>query len=367
MPDIAAVAMVEDYHPKRRFQPVRFKNIALDTTHAYLVKNLIPREGLVIVWGPPKCGKSFLIFDLTLHIALGWTYRGRRVDPGPVVYIACEGERGFGARTEAFREAKLSASDEADPPFYLLTTRLDLVADNNALAVDIKSTMGEGGCSAIIVDTLNRTLAGSESSDEDMSAYVKAADRLREDFHCAVIIIHHCGINGERPRGHTSLTGAADAQIAVKRDGADRIVATVEYMKDGPEGDEILSRLEVVEVGTDEDGDAITSCVIVPVADGEQHRSKAPLRLSAKNRIALDLLQKAIAEVGLPAPSSAHVPPQAIGITVETWRSYFRTGTADDGQTPNARKKAFQRAREALQSAKTVNIWDDFVWVVTDA
>jgi len=26
-------------------------------------------------------------------------------------------------------------------------------------------------------------------------------------------VIHHCGINGDRPRGHTSLTGAADAQI----------------------------------------------------------------------------------------------------------------------------------------------------------
>jgi hypothetical protein len=33
-----------------------------------------------------------------------------------------------------------------------------------------------------------------------------------------VVIVHHCGIEGTRPRGHSSLTGAADAQLAVKRD-----------------------------------------------------------------------------------------------------------------------------------------------------
>ena len=27
----------------------------------------IPRVGLVVVWGPPKCGKSFWAFDLAMH------------------------------------------------------------------------------------------------------------------------------------------------------------------------------------------------------------------------------------------------------------------------------------------------------------
>ena len=43
-----------------------------------------------------------------------------------------------------------------------------------------------------------------------MGAYRDAADRLREEFRCAVIIIHHCGIDATRPRGHSSLTGAVD-------------------------------------------------------------------------------------------------------------------------------------------------------------
>ena len=105
-----------------------------------------------------------------------------------------------------------------------------------------------------MLDTLNRSLNGSESSDEDMSAYVRATDAIRETFDCSVLVIHHCGINDSRPRGHTSLTGAADAQLSVKRDYTGNILVTVEFMKDGEAGDTIVSKLESVEVGIDEDG-----------------------------------------------------------------------------------------------------------------
>src|SRR5262249_9392477 len=60
----------------------------------------------------------------------------------------------------------------------------------------------------------NRSLAGSESSDEDMTAYLNAADAISEAFGCVIIIVHHCGVDGTRPRGHTSVTGTADVQLA---------------------------------------------------------------------------------------------------------------------------------------------------------
>ena len=48
----------------------------------YLVKGILPRTGLAVVWGTPKCGKSFWTFDLVVHIALGREYRGRKVQQG---------------------------------------------------------------------------------------------------------------------------------------------------------------------------------------------------------------------------------------------------------------------------------------------
>jgi hypothetical protein len=90
------------------------------------------------------------------------------------------------------------------------------------------------------------------AKDQDMGAYLSAADAIVEEFGCVVIIVHHCGVDGSRPRGHTSLTGAVDAQLAVHHDSANNVIVTVEWMKDGEDGAKIASRLEVVTVGTDE-------------------------------------------------------------------------------------------------------------------
>ena len=238
----------------------------------YLVKGLIPRVGLTVVWGPPKCGKSFWVFDLTMHVALNWPYRGRRVQQGTVVYCAFEGANGFKARAEAFRLRNLS-EDHGAIDFYLIAARMNLVVDHPALIAAIKAQPTQTKPVCVVLDTLNRSLQGSESKDEDMSAYIKAADAIREEFECAVIVVHHCGVEGTRPRGHTSLGGALDAQLGVRRDMGGNIDVTVEWMKDGPEGDCVVSKLEPVEVGIDSDGDAITSCVVVPV---DISPSKAP-------------------------------------------------------------------------------------------
>ena len=157
-----------------------------------------------------------------------------------------------------------NSKDIDPPPFYLQPVTLDLVRDHPALIQAIRNTLGETKPNYVALDTLNRSLRGSESSDEDMTAYIRAADAIREAFDCVVIIVHHCGIDGSRPRGHTSLTGATDVQLSCKRDKQGNIVIEVEYAKDGPESEQIISKLKVVEVGIDCRGKAISSCVVLP-------------------------------------------------------------------------------------------------------
>src|SRR5262249_16101570 len=157
-------------------------------------------------------------FDLMMHVARGIPYRGRRVHQGIVVYVALEGDKGFRRRIEAYKRHH----GLADAPFYLTTNPIDLVRDLKTLIDNIKQQTPKMPV-AVVIDTLNRSLVGSESSDEDMAAYIKAADAVREAFGCVVVIVHHCGIDSSRPRGHTSLSGAAEAQLAVKRDASANI------------------------------------------------------------------------------------------------------------------------------------------------
>ncbi len=250
-----------------RFLLKPFEAITLSTAPNYLVKGIMPRHGLAVVWGPPKCGKSFWTFDLAMHVALGWEYRGRRVQQGAIVYLALERSYGFSARVEAWRCRHLNGHT-SPVPFYLLDVPVDLVADRDKLIAAIKAQLGEQMPAAVVIDTLNRALVGDENKSDDMAKFIRAADMLRAVFGCLVIIIHHCGIAGSRPRGHTSLAGADDAQIAIERTEDGCITIKVEHMKDGDATTPMASMLERVELGIDDDGDPITSCVILPIEGG---------------------------------------------------------------------------------------------------
>jgi AAA domain/DnaB-like helicase N terminal domain len=248
---------------KARFKLRSFNDVVMpDDTYASLVRGILPSSGLGVVWGPPKCGKSFWTFDICMHVALGWPYRGRKVQQGSVVYLVLEGEIGYPKRVEAFRQRFLVGHHHAIP-FFDIVTRLDLIREHAQLIKDIKAQLGDMKPAIVCIDTLNRSLVGSETKDEHMGAYIKAADVIREVFGCLVIIVHHCGVEGERPRGHSSLTGAADAQLKVTRDEQKNVVVDVEYLKDGEDGAKIISRLEGVIVGKEPDGYPRTSCVVV--------------------------------------------------------------------------------------------------------
>jgi hypothetical protein len=279
------------------------------------------------------------------------------------VYCAFEGQSGIKARVEAFRQRHLA--EQSDPvPFYVVTTVMDLAKDHRELIKAIKEADNDGPV-AVVLDTLNRSLAGSEGKDEDMAAYIKAADAIRETFNCAVIVVHHCGVNESRPRGHTSLTGAADAQLAVKRDGSGTIVVTVEWMKDGAGEEETLaSILESIEVGTDEDGEAITSCIVVesdyvPAKSGRRGKT-----LAKGAKIALTALQEAIAQAGVAAPDSNHIPQGVRVVSAKLWKEYAcNRGITGEETTEDAKRKAFTRAMTALIADGHVGNWQDHCWL----
>jgi hypothetical protein len=151
--------------PETRIKLKPFDAITLGTSRPYLIKKLIPRTGLTVIWGAPKSGKSFLAFRLAMHVALGWDYRGRRVQQGPVVYCAFEGQGGIPARKEAFRLRYLTEHAEK-VPFYLQDLTLDLVNQRGELIAEIQAMLGKTPPVLVELDTLNRSLRGSENSDQ---------------------------------------------------------------------------------------------------------------------------------------------------------------------------------------------------------
>jgi len=334
-----------------------FENIRLDIERrGYLIKGLIASSGLAVIWGPPKCGKSFWAADLGMHIALGWDYRGHKVQQAPVVYVALEGRHGFPARVEAFR--RHHGVDVA--PFYLLSASLDLVAKSGQLIASIKAQLGANLPGVIFLDTLNRSLVGSESKDEDMARFLAAAEKVAQELSCAVVIVHHCGIDASRPRGHTSLSGAVESQLKVERAASGEVIVTVELAKDFAEGTEIVSRLDRVELGTDADGDPIASLVVLPV-EGPIQRRAATRKLSPRQKLALAALDECAISDGTLAPPSLELPARTVVVQLNAWREeLYRKGVLDrDAKSP---REEFKRVRQQLQARSLIGINDDIVW-----
>ena len=331
-----------------------FKNICLDTKHrGYLVKGLLASTGLTVIWGPPKCGKSFWALDLGLHIALGWEYRGHKVQQTTVVYVALEGRYGFPARIEAFRQRH----NVDDAPFYLLLTALDLSKQVDALIASIQAQLGATQPGVIFIDTLNRSLVGSESKDEDMARYLAAAGKLEEKFDCLVVIVHHSGVDASRPRGHTSLSGAVESQLKVERATTGEIVVTVELAKDFEEGTEIVSRLERAALGIDPDGDPITSCIVLPAEATAATRSvrekgRGP---SKSQRALIGAIEEAIDASGqaiVPRTGMPAVRAVKIGDIQPEFNRRYTVSETDPAKVAHAKRMAFNRALDKLSPTK---------------
>lgn len=315
----------------------RFSEITAPLDPYYLVKGILPRRGLTVIWGPPKCGKSFWILDLALHVALGRTYRGHKTKAGPVVYIACEGGHQFGARIAAFRNVYLPENFDDDVPFFLITGTLDLIREHKRLAIEIAAVCPNPALT--IIDTVNRSLDGSEV--DDMPVYIKATDFLGTHLATSTTVVHHCGVAGERPRGHSSLTGNADAQIAVKKSDSGLVTATVEFMKDGQDGEVLTSRIRKVELGTDTDGDPRDSCVIDPAED--------PVPAASRNRVGGNQAT-ALALIADSMPA---------GLTVEELNARLR-----DAGIGKSRTATLVEIRLALKAKKLVHEYADR-WYLT--
>jgi hypothetical protein len=133
-------------------------------------------------------------------------------------------------------------------------------------------------------------------------------------------------------------------------------------MKDGSQGDQFASKLEVIEIGLDDDGDKITSCVVAPTEGLAPLRKDKAVKLTKGAKIALDALHDAIGECGAVPMVSNHIPGGVKCATIDQWREYALKRGISTSDKESATRMAFVRATESLVAAHRVAIWDGYAW-----
>ena len=175
------------------------------------------------------------------------------------MYVALEGQAGVPQRVKAWEShAGRNFPDGVTFVFdaFKLTERDHVLG----LAALIDSV---GGAGLIVIDTFNRaTPSVDENNSRDMGMAIEAATELQTLTRSLVLLVHHTGKDETKGlRGHSSLHAALDAAIEVSRTG-DRREWKVHKSKDGQDGEAHPFRLRVINLGQDEHGDDISSCVV---------------------------------------------------------------------------------------------------------
>jgi AAA domain len=309
-----------------------------------------------------------------LHVSLGRSYRDYAVRQGVVVYCAFEGGHGYKGRIEALRRY-YKIGDEVDVPLYVMPGQVDLISDGKALTEEFSFQLGDRTPAVVVLDTLNRSLSGSESSDKDMTLYVKAAEAVRKAFGCVCIIVHHCGYDDTHARGHTSLPAAVDAELSVVRDvQSPLLLVQVKQMRDGPEGMVVRSRAKMVPLDPDQNGKPRSSIVIIP-EDGSE--IIAPARQGGRPDTATPALVEAL-HAALDAKGEHFVPDGRLPLQAveqqhvrEIFYRRYVDAEADGEKSGEAQRKAFKRGVENAVAKGVVNgqKGDDgrsMLWLVRD-
>jgi AAA domain len=188
----------------------------------WTIPDILP-EGLTLLAGKPKMGKSWLALSVALSIAAGGVALGTQpVTKGDVLYLALEDN----ARRLQSRARRLLTSMSETP------STMDFALDWPRL--------GEGGLACleaylkvhpnlrvVVIDTWARV--APPSGDRRCSQYegdyeaLLPLKRLADTYHVSILAVHHLRKTGssdvlDEIIGSTGVTGAVDGAMILKRD-----------------------------------------------------------------------------------------------------------------------------------------------------
>jgi hypothetical protein len=327
--------------------PMRFAVISADEfankpPPTWIIKHVLPKAELVVLFGASGAGKSFMALDMAGAIARGINWRGKKTKQGKVVYIAAEGAGGFRNRMQAYAQHHEIALTDLN--IGVIHAAPNLILKDDALDV-ARSIKASGGADVVIVDTFAQTTPGAnENAGEDVGKALAHCKGIHRATGAVVILVHHAGKDPTKgARGWSGLRAAADAELEVLRTPTGRLLR-LSKQKDGEDELEWGFDLEQVRIGVDEDLEAITSCVVieaaVPAVGGVAMKKLGPVE---------QVVNAVIQEFAIAQTSGIEVGP----VLAE---SVKRMDPPADGKR-DSRKQRARRALEALTTGDDAPYW----------
>ena len=268
----------------------------------FLVDELIP-EGLHILAGAPKIGKSWLALWLCLCVSQGQPLWNFAVTQGEVLYLSLE---------DSYRriQSRLFDLTEDAPP----TLHFAILADTlkHGLEQQIEQFLTEHPTTKLVViDTLQRVRSAGGDSNLYANDYqdVGLLKQLADRHHIAILLIHHLRkLHDDDPMnmisGSTGLSGADDSAFVLQKNARSANAASLHCT-----GRDIPDRTLKLELGEDDH-------VWKLLADSKTCSSASKISALQLVHLFSALLSADPIYTGTPSALSAKIDPDgSLGIT----------------------------------------------------
>lgn len=350
--------------PSKQPKPIFWASDAKPVlSSSYLVKGWLGAGQMSVVYGPSNVGKSFFVLDMAYHIAASQEWQGCRVNGGPVLFLATEGGNLFRNRVYAlgqkykFEDVKLAIRPS---PVDLLRPEVDM-QELAALCNEIEESHGR--IAMIVIDTLSRAMAGgNENGPEDMTAFINNVDALRDHTGAHMLVVHHTGKDAAQgARGHSSLRAATDTEIELETTDDGIKTATATKQRDLQPKSPINFVLKSMELGSDADGDPVTTATI-EIADEIAVQEAKQQKPRGRNQKALITAFKQMRDDGIGMPNYG-------GTGFPEPRTYWMIDAKDFEEFAKGKLSGtnthtpFRQAFEALQGMGYMCQNDGYVWI----
>ena len=174
----------------------------------FCIDTLLP-EGISMLGGAPKIGKSWMVLDFGVRIAKGEPIWNLPTKPGTVLYLALEDS------LARIQDRLCKITDEV-PNNLFIATMAGTLADNLCSQIE-NFVLEHSDTLLVIIDTFQLVrIGGVDTSYANDYSEVRKLKALADKLHISLLLVHHLRKQGDsdplnKLSGTTGISGAMDA------------------------------------------------------------------------------------------------------------------------------------------------------------
>ena len=207
-----------------------------------LIEGILRKGHKMLVSGPSKAGKSFLLLELVVAIAEGGTWLSWQCRQGRVLYVNLELDRASCLHRLKDIYMVSSALSPADSIRNIDIWNLrGKAVPMDDLAPRLIRRAAKKQYAAVIIDPIYKVITGDENSADQMAKFCNQFDKVCNELQCAVIYCHH---HSKGDQGQKRAQDRASGSGVFARD-PDALIDMVELEIDDKRREQILYKYKV--------------------------------------------------------------------------------------------------------------------------